>query len=93
MTRTDAGTSSQAHHRIDTAIQKEVEVMGWLSGNWLWIVLIGGMLFMHLRHGGHGGMHGGHGGQARDEHGDHDHGAAVSSETDTTQTGHGHGGC
>lgn len=28
--------------------------MGWLSSNWIWIVLIGAMLSMHLRHGGHG---------------------------------------
>lgn len=32
-----------------------------LSANWLWILLIGGMVWMHLGHGGHGG-HGGCGG-------------------------------
>jgi hypothetical protein len=31
-------------------------MLEFLSGNWLWILLIGGMLFMYLRHGrGHGG--------------------------------------
>ena len=30
--------------------------MDWLSGNWIWVVLIVGMLGMHLfAHGGHGG--------------------------------------
>ena len=34
--------------------------MNWLSGNWIWLVLVGGMLWMHLgMHHGHGG-HGGH---------------------------------
>ncbi len=28
--------------------------MNWLSSNWIWLVLIGGMLWMHL------GMHRGH---------------------------------
>ena len=32
-----------------------------LSANWIWILLIGAMLLMHLGHGGHGG-HGGCGG-------------------------------
>lgn len=35
--------------------------MDWLSGNWIWVVLVVGMLAMHLfGHGGHGGK-GGHG--------------------------------
>ena len=34
-------------------------MLEFLSNNWVWILLIGGMLFMHL---GHGGRHGGHGG-------------------------------
>jgi hypothetical protein len=35
--------------------------MRWLSANWIWVVVIGGMLWMHLgMHRGHGG-HGGHG--------------------------------
>jgi len=42
-------------------------MLEFLSGNWLWILLIGGMMFMHLGHGGHGGGsgeagHAGHGG-------------------------------
>lgn len=34
--------------------------MNWLSSNWIWLLLIGAMLWMHLgMHRGHGG-HGGH---------------------------------
>lgn len=29
--------------------------MSWVASNWIWIILIGGMIAMHLRHGGHGG--------------------------------------
>lgn len=32
--------------------------MRWLAENWVWIVVGGGMIWMHL---GHGGMHGNHG--------------------------------
>lgn len=50
-------------------------MLEFLSSNWLWILLIGGMLFMHLGHGrGHGGhmgcgghQHSGSGQQAADE--------------------------
>lgn len=35
-------------------------MLDFIATNWIWILLIGGMLFMHL--GGHGG-HGGHGGK------------------------------
>ena len=35
--------------------------MSWIGSNWIWIILIGGMIAMHLRHGGHGG----HGGTSR----------------------------
>lgn len=36
-------------------------MLDWLSANWLWLVVIGGMLWMHLGgHGGHGGGHGAH---------------------------------
>lgn len=35
--------------------------MQWLTDNWIWVLLIGGMLAMHLFGHGHGG-HGGHGG-------------------------------
>lgn len=35
-------------------------MLEFLSSNWLWILLIGGMLLMHLGHGrGHGGHMGG----------------------------------
>ena len=33
-------------------------MLDFIVTNWIWILLIGGMLFMHLGHGGHGG-HGG----------------------------------
>ena len=29
--------------------------MSWIASNWIWIILIGGMIAMHLRHGGHSG--------------------------------------
>ena len=38
-----------------------------LSANWLWILLIGGMVWMHLGHGGHGGC-GGHHQSGTQEH-------------------------
>ena len=50
-------------------------MLEFLSSNWLWILLIGGMVFMHLGHGGHGGGSGqaGHGGCGGHQHsGDHD---------------------
>lgn len=64
-----------AQSRID---QQEEAVMGFLSANWLWIVLIGAMVLMHLRH---GRMHGGH------------HGTATSVEPGSSERGHRHGGC
>ena len=65
--------------------------MGFLSANWLWIVLIGAMLLMHLRH---GRMHGGHhGGEAhRDIAAGRDHGAANTAEAGNSEMGHHHGG-
>lgn len=36
-------------------------MLAFLSANWLWIVLVGGMLFMHLGHGSHGMGHGARG--------------------------------
>ena len=46
----------------------------WLSGNWIWLVAVGGMLWMHL------GMHGGHGGQTQTEGGDGEGGVAEGFE-------------
>ena len=66
--------------------------MEFLSANWLWIVLIGFMLWMHLRH---GGMHGGHSHHDRHAHQngqDQDEAVATPSAADST-TGHRHGGC
>lgn len=40
--------------------------MEWLSENWVFLLVVGGMVAMHLF--GHGG-HGGHGGQRRDAEG------------------------
>ncbi len=42
-------------------------MLDFISTNWIWILLIGGMAVMHLGHGGHGGKvghvaKGGHGG-------------------------------
>ena len=59
-------------------------MLEFLSNNWLWILLIGGMLVMHLGHaGGHGAGHGagqgGHGGcggghqHSGHQHSDHRH--------------------
>lgn len=45
--------------RTRTAPSREEEhMLDFIGTNWIWILLIGGMLFMHLGHGGHGG-HGG----------------------------------
>lgn len=40
--------------------------MEWFAENWVWVVVAGAMVAMHLF--GHGG-HGGHGGQRRDDDG------------------------
>lgn len=82
--------------------------MGWLGANWIWIVVVGGMLWMHLgMHRGHGG-HGGHSGRAgalapQDEklstgHGSHAHdrsrpaSAEIEAESGAA-AGHRHRGC
>ena len=58
-------------------------MLEFLSRNWLWILLIGGMAFMHLSHGSHGGGgHGGHGGS-----GAGGHGAGCGAHTGAEQTG------
>lgn len=76
--------------------------MDWLSANWLWLIVIGGMLWMHLgMHRGHGGGHGGHGGHDGDHHRtdpsreSHDHEGSTATEGDGTAKGggHRHGGC
>lgn len=68
--------------------------MEWLAGNWIWIVLIGGMFAMHLfghgghgghggrggRGGGHGGGHGGHGGCGGGNGGHPDHGTGGGAD-------------
>lgn len=78
--------------------------MRWLGANWIWLVVVGGMLWMHLgMHRGHGGH--GHGGQSHRGHdvstapqeqgsptaqGSHDqHG----SEPTTANGSHRHRGC
>jgi hypothetical protein len=58
-----------------------------LSNNWVWILLIGGMVFMHLGHrGGHRGGHGGHGGCG----GGHQHSShqRTKPDEDTAATSH-----
>lgn len=54
-------------------------MMSFLAANWIWIVLVGAMLAMHLRHGGsHGGCGAGHShtrssGEDAHHHESHDH--------------------
>ena len=69
----------------------------WLSANWIWVIVIGGMLWMHL--GMHRG-HGGHGGasqgtsqprQRPGEVGHADHGRPPHE--DEQAGGHRHRGC
>lgn len=58
-------------------------MLSFLSANWLWILLIGGMVTMHLRHGAHaGGSHGAGcgGGHATP----HEHSSANAKEAGTT---------
>jgi hypothetical protein len=40
---------------------RRLAMLEYLSANWVWMLLVGAMLWMHLGHGGHGG-HGGCGG-------------------------------
>ena len=71
--------------------------MSWLSSNWIWLVLVGGMLWMHL------GMHRGHGGHSGHSmshqpprSGYEDHGqdkSAVDTESVDTGSSHRHRGC
>ena len=76
--------------------------MSWLSRNWIWLVLVGGMLWMHL------GMHRGHGGHSghsmsqqppRPGHEDHgqDKSAVNTKDVDTESvdngSSHRHRGC
>jgi len=67
--------------------------MRWLSANWIWVVLIGAMLWMHLRHGamhgGHGRGHDGH----RDERRRHQAADDAAPTAGTSDSRHGHGGC
>lgn len=76
----DARSAREADHCSQGRINEEEEepVMGFLSANWLWIVLIGAMVLMHL---GHGRMHGGHRGRVN------------SVEAGSSERGHRHGGC
>lgn len=72
----------------------------WLSANWVWLVLVGAMLWMHL------GMHHGHGGHSRRVHGGDqvetgarqrstvDHEGHGKPESEPASTGaHRHRGC
>ncbi len=68
--------------------------MNWLSSNWIWLLLVGGMLWMHL------GMHRGHGGHSmsrqppRSGHEDHDQvGSAIGTESAEAGSSHRHRGC
>lgn len=73
--------------------------MRWLSANWIWVVVIGGMLWMHLgMHRGHGG-HGGHGrGQQPQQrpsagHDGHHHDEPVTDIAAGPSGPHRHRGC
>lgn len=71
--------------------------MNWLSSNWIWLLLIGGMLWMHLgMHRGHGG-HGGHSmSQQPPRSGHEDHGpdeSAIDTESADAGSPHRHRGC
>ena len=75
-------------------------MMQWLSANWIWLVVVGGMVWMHLGmhrgHGGHGGdAHGGHGGTGPQRQptavGDANHDG--SPREDEQASGHRHRGC
>jgi len=63
----------------------------WLSANWIWLVVVGGMVWMHLgMHRGHGGHGGGHGGHAHGSHGGH---SGPGPQRQPTAVGHAnHGG-
>lgn len=68
--------------------------MNWLNGNWIWLLLVGGVLWMHL------GMHRGHGGHSTSDQpprsGHEDHGqetSAVDAEGVDTASSHRHRGC
>lgn len=72
--------------------------MNWLSSNWIWMVLVGGMLWMHRgMHRGHGG-HGGHSSMSQDSprSGHEDHGqdeSPVDTERADAGSSHRHRGC
>lgn len=57
-------------------------MIGFLTANWLWILLIGAMVAMHLGHGRHGNGHGGGGcgGGHAARHDGHDAGAGIDGE-------------
>jgi hypothetical protein len=73
--------------------------MNWLSANWIWVLLIGGMLAMHL------GMHRGHDGHEhmrhpakgqRNEAGNESHhadGSTTETPTGNPVGSHRHRGC
>ena len=75
--------------------------MDWLSANWIWILLIAFMLWMHLGmhrgHGGHRGCGGGHGRREREQREPvtHEHEAAGEPrrEGPSEASGHRHGAC
>ena len=60
--------------------------MRWLSANWIWVVVIGGMLWMHFgMHRGHGG-HGGHGGSTRRQEQDSSTGHGSHAQPGTAES-------
>ena len=80
--------------------------MRWLSANWIWVVVVGGMLWMHLgMHRGHGGHGGSRRPQEKESSGRHGSSANDHSQSGAAQrgdaadageveaTGHRHRGC
>ena len=65
--------------------------MRWLASNWIWIVVVAAMLWMHLGHGGmHGGGHGaGRHGDDEQAHGGHDGGSGTRSGDQVPSRRHG----
>lgn len=70
--------------------------MRWLGENWLWLLAVGGMVWMHLgMHRGHGGGHGGHEHRPKpgDESRDHNGPSAAGNVDSAEGGGHRHRGC
>ena len=61
--------------------------MRWLASNWVFILLVVGMAWMHLGHGGHGGGHQTTPGAGRGDAGGSDHGGHAAAGAPPIATG------